>query len=94
MMRIFKTVGKTLAMVALAMMLAAPAMAGNGHGSLSGEDNGDRTQDQIQDGSCLDAVGVNSVLLLLAGNGNGNGGEDSNGTGPGDDAGDGVCDNA
>jgi hypothetical protein len=92
-MDLFKTAGKTLAMVGIVMLLAAPVMAGN-HGSFSGEDNGDRTQDQFQDDSCLGATGVDS-LLLLAGNGKGNGGEgENNGTGPGDGTGDGDCDNA
>ena len=68
-MQVIKTAGKVLVAAGAIMLLAAPAMAGNGKGTASGQASGARTQtkSQLKDGSCRDAVEKNMDQLLLAG---------------------------
>ena len=69
-----KITGKIVLMAGAIIMLAMPAMAGNGKGTSMGQGAGDRTRTQSRDGSCQDAVehkdaqqlaGIQDMLRLL-----------------------------
>ena len=70
-MNVCTTVGKLLIVAGMVIMLAVPAVAGNGKGSSSGQGGGDRsrtqTRDQLKDGSCRDVSERNNDQLVLAG---------------------------
>ena len=48
--------GKVVLMAGAIIMLAMPAMAGNGKGTSMGQGGGDRTRTQSRDRSCQDAI--------------------------------------
>ncbi len=77
-MHVCKTVGKLAVVAGTVIMLAVPAMAGNGKGGAAGQGGGDRTQtrSQVKDGSCRDAVEKNYDQLWFAGKGSRTGDRD------------------
>lgn len=66
--------GKVVLMAGAIIMLAMPAMAGNGKGTSMGQGGGDRTRTQSRDRSCQDAIehkdgqklaGIQDMLKLI-----------------------------
>ncbi|ADW17368.1 hypothetical protein Despr_1199 [Desulfobulbus propionicus DSM 2032] len=80
-MRTGKIGGKILLVAGAVIVLAMPAMAGNGKGTSAGKGSGDRTRTQSRDGSCQDAieqgtdgqllVGVSDMIRIMFGQQNG-----------------------
>lgn len=57
--------GKAVLVAGAIIMLAMPAMAGNGKGTSMGQGGGDRTRTQSRDRSCQDLIMHNEGQLLV-----------------------------